>query len=112
MDNIITFKEVAEFLRNPPSLAPCPDFAWIWALHKHLVVGLQQLVCPQSAIHGWSGLVMDPAVYALLEPTPFGVIIDPGFLAMYANLVTEVAIKMTDNLFERNKNLIPVISQY
>jgi hypothetical protein len=33
-----------------------------------MVKALKQLVCPQSAIHGWSGLVLSPMVHALLEP--------------------------------------------
>jgi hypothetical protein len=27
MDQLITFNEAARFLKNPPTLAPCPDFA-------------------------------------------------------------------------------------
>jgi hypothetical protein len=104
MDYIITFKEVTEFLKNPPSLASRPDFARIRALCKHLVAALKQLVCPQSAIHGWSGIVMNPVMYTLLEPTPFGVIIDPGPFAMYANFAMEAAIKMANKIFNQNKN--------
>ena len=56
MDNITTFEESAEFLKNPPALAPRPDFGKIRALRKHLVLALKQLVCPQSTIQGWAGL--------------------------------------------------------
>jgi hypothetical protein len=60
-------------------LAPRPDFAKIYTLRKHIVMNLKQLVCPQSAIHGWSGLVMDRVMYALIEPsTPFVLIPNPG----------------------------------
>ena len=40
MDAIIDFKEVADFLKNPPSLEPRPDFAKIRALRKHIVTAL------------------------------------------------------------------------
>ena len=36
-----------------------------------MVKALKQLVCPQSPIHGWLGMVLYPMVYALLEPNPF-----------------------------------------
>jgi hypothetical protein len=86
MDHLITYEEAVGFIKNPPSLAPCPDFTKIWALQKHYVTSLTQLTCPQSLIHGWAGLVMDPVMYALLEPTtPFTAVVDPGKYAVYAN---------------------------
>jgi hypothetical protein len=79
MDHLITYKEAMGFIKNPPSLAPLPDIAEIRALQKHYKTGLTQLTCPQSLIHGWAGLVMDPVMYALLEPiTPFTAVVDPG----------------------------------
>ena len=71
MDSLITFDEAAEFLKNPPSLSPRPDFSKHRALRKNMVKALKQLMCPQSAIHGWSGMVLSPMVYALLKPNPF-----------------------------------------
>jgi hypothetical protein len=71
MDSLITFDEAAKFRKNPPSLSPQQDFLKLCVLRKHMVKALKQLVCPQSAIHGWSGMVLSPMVYALLEPTPF-----------------------------------------
>jgi hypothetical protein len=69
MDHLITYKKAAVFLKNAPSLAPHPDFARIRALQKHILTALKLLVCPQSTIHGWTGLAMDPIMYALLETT-------------------------------------------
>jgi hypothetical protein len=43
METIINFKEVAAFLKNPPSLEPRPDFAKIRALRKPIVTALAQL---------------------------------------------------------------------
>ncbi len=73
MDSLITYDEVAEFLKNPPLLSPRPDFSKMRALRKHMVKALKQLVCPQSAVHGWTGMVLSPMVYALLEPTAFAI---------------------------------------
>ena len=52
MDSLITYDEAAEFLKNPPSLSPRPDFSKMRALRKHMVTALKQLVCPQIQIHG------------------------------------------------------------
>ena len=52
MDSLITFDEAAEFLQNPPSLSPRPNFSKLRALKKYMVKALKQLVCPQSQIHG------------------------------------------------------------
>jgi hypothetical protein len=71
MDTIVPFDNVVDCLRNPPSVHPCPDFTKLRALCLHLIKALKFIECPQSALHGWSGLAMAPAVYALLEPVPF-----------------------------------------
>jgi hypothetical protein len=111
MDHLITYKEAVGFIKNPLSLAPRPDFIKIRALQKHYVTGLKQLTCPQSLIHGWAGLVMDPVMYALLEPTkPFTAVVDPGEYAVYANFGTEAAMKMTDKIFEQNKTTTSPLS--
>jgi hypothetical protein len=105
MDHLITYEEAVGFIKNPPSLAPHLDFAKIRALCKHYVMGLKQLIGPQSLIHGWAGLVMDPVMYALLKPTmPFVAVVDTGEYAIHANFSTKAAMKMTDKIFEHNKN--------
>jgi hypothetical protein len=71
MDAVITFKEVTEFLKNPPLLAPRPDFNQLCALRQHIVTALKELTCPQSPIHRWSSLAIAPGIYALLEPQAF-----------------------------------------
>ena len=67
MDAVIDYDEAAGFLKNLPSLEPRPNFTNIRALQKHIVQALAQLLGPQSAIHRWSGLAMDPASYLLFE---------------------------------------------
>jgi hypothetical protein len=95
---------VAGFLKNPPSLEPHPNFTNIQALHKHVIKALSQLFCPQSAIHRWSGLTMDPVKYLLLEGTPFVVPVDPGAVAIYPQWAALMTIKMIDVTFLCNKN--------
>jgi hypothetical protein len=106
MDHLNTYEEAVVFKKNPPSLAPRPDFARIRALRKHIVTAHKLIVCPQSAIHGWGGLVMDPVMYALLKPTAplFIGVNNPGNFPVYANFAPEAAIKMTDKQFKRDKN--------
>jgi hypothetical protein len=104
MDSLITYKEAAEFLKNPPTMLPRPDFAKLRALSKHMTQALKQLVCPQSQIHGWTGLVMDPGLYALIEPVPFTVPVNPGATPVYQTFAPPAMIKMVDYAFERNKN--------
>jgi hypothetical protein len=64
-----------------------------------MVKALKQLVCPQSAIHGWSGMVLSPMVYALLEPTPFVIPGNPGPVAVYTQFATPAMIKQIEAVF-------------
>jgi hypothetical protein len=104
MDQLITFDEVAGFLKNTPTLAPRPDFAKIQALHKHINTVLMQLVCPQSQIHRWAGLAMEPNMYALIEAVPFAIPINPGDMPIYTQFATPSHMKMADAIFLHNKN--------
>ncbi len=82
MNSLITYDEAAEFLKNPPSLSPRPDFTKMRVLRKHMVKALKQLLCPQSTVHGWTGMVLSPMMYALLEPTSFAIPGNPGLVAV------------------------------
>jgi hypothetical protein len=104
MDSLITYKEAAEFLKNPPMMLPRPDFAKLRALRKHMTQALKQLVCPQSQIHGWTGLVMDPGLHALIKPIPFTVPVNPGATPVYQNSAPPAMVKMVDYAFKRNQN--------
>jgi hypothetical protein len=104
MDAVITFEEVTEFLKNPPSLALRPDFNQLRALRQHIMRALKQLTCPQRPIHGWSGLAIDPGVYALLELQAFVELLNPGTTAIYPPFLPPSANKMIDKIFVRDKN--------
>ncbi len=106
MDAIIEYDKAAGFLKNPPSLEPRPNFTNIRALQKHIVQGLAQLSCPQSAIHGWSGLAMDPAAYSLLEGMAFVIPPDPGPTPIFPSgvAVAWTVMKTTEATFVRDKN--------
>jgi hypothetical protein len=106
MDTLITYDEVMGFLKNPPTLAPRPDFIRPCALCKHMNDALKQLACPQSAIHGWTSLVMDPIMYKLLEPIPFAIPINPGGIPNILHTSTTAMIKMLTLVFDRNKNYL------
>jgi hypothetical protein len=69
-----------------------------------MMQALKQLVCPQSQIHGWTGLVMDPGLYALIKPGPFAVPVNPGAALVYQKFSPPAVMKMVDYVFEWNKN--------
>jgi hypothetical protein len=105
MDAVIDYEEAAGFLKNPPSLEPCPNFTNIHALQKHIMQALVQLSCPQSNIHGWSGLAMDPATYLLLEGVAFTIPPDPSPTEIFPGGagVARTAMKKIQATFNRNK---------
>jgi hypothetical protein len=85
MDATISTEEVTAALGNLPSLDPRPNAVNIRALRVHIERALQLLPCPQSVHHGWKGLAMSRAMYALLVTggSPFQTPTDPGPAAIY-----------------------------
>ncbi len=108
MDAVIDYDEAAGFLKNPISLEPRPNFTNIRALQKHIVHPLVQLSCPQSAIHGWSGLAMDPASYLLLEGAAFTIPLDPGPTAIFPGGVADEVAAVINRLAA---NQLAIMSQ-
>ncbi len=47
---------------------------------------------------------MDPGLYALIEPIPFNIPINPGATPVYQNFGPPAMMKMVDYAFEQNKN--------
>jgi hypothetical protein len=103
MNQLITYEEAAGFLKNPPSLAPRPDFTKIWVLRKHITQALKQLDCPQSLIYGWVGLAMDPAMDSLIKFTPYAAPTDPGDVPNYPQFATPQVIKTLDRSWENTR---------
>ena len=83
MNFLITYDEVVALVANPPTLAPCPNFTNLRALHCHLQHALQRLVNPQSNVLGWSRLVMSRPMYQMLSTSAFRLPSDPGQQAIY-----------------------------
>ncbi len=94
MNHLITYDEAARFIKNPSLLAPCPNFTKIWALCKHITQALKLQKCPQSMLHRWTGLAMDPTMYMLLNPTPFFAPPVPGHVPVYLPLPPQRQSKM------------------
>ncbi len=104
MDKIIMYESVAKFHKNPPTLLPHPDFTKFHALQQHMARALKQLLCLQSAIRGWSGLILLPIVYTLLEPTPFLAPVYPGNVDVYPQFALPAQIKTANAMFTCAQN--------
>ena len=83
MDAVIKYGEAEGYLKKKTSLEPRLDFNNIRTLKKHVIKALSQMFCPQSAVHGWAGLAMDPGTYLLLGRIVFAAINKPGPTAIY-----------------------------
>ncbi len=83
---------------------PRPAFTTIRAIQTHITKALKQLDCPQSLIHGWSGLAMNPTMYALNELSPFVAPPDPGNVPIYPNFAAPQVLKTIDKLWENARN--------
>jgi hypothetical protein len=97
MNQLISYNNVAGVLRVPafPKMTR-PDFPSIRALRKHLHWALAKLDCPQSRVYGWTGLAIDPTMYAMIETIPF-TIHNSGFQSPQQ-------MKTTEQLWENNRN--------
>jgi hypothetical protein len=71
MDTTITYDTILGLLANPPSLGSRPNFFNLRELRLHYARALKKVPCPQSAINGWSGAVLAPAMYALIDTKRF-----------------------------------------
>lgn len=115
IDSIIDYNTVVALLGTPPSLDPRPNFVNLHELRMHVARVLKKLPCPQSAVNGWSGAVMSPPMYALIDGTPFNFNIAPAtdvpyFPPIYeADGITLIPYKREQTLsitanFKRAKN--------
>jgi hypothetical protein len=77
MNVIISYDTSMSLLANLPSLDPRPDFFNLRVLQTHFTRALKNVPCPQSAVNGWMGAVLLPAMYALIDTNPFNWNINP-----------------------------------
>ena len=78
MVTIIEYDTVIALLANPPSLDPRPNFFNLCKLRTHFAHALKKLPCPQLAVNGWSGALISPPMYALIDGTSFNFNIAPA----------------------------------
>jgi hypothetical protein len=71
MDTTITYDTIVGLLANLPSIDPRPNFFNLRNLRTHFAQALKKIPCLQSSVNGWAGAVLSPAMYALIDPTPF-----------------------------------------
>ena len=71
MDATIAYNTILGLLANSPSLGLRPNFFNLRELRLHYARALKKVPCPQSAINGWSGAVLAPAMYALIDTQRF-----------------------------------------
>lgn len=101
---LITYEEAKETIGTLPSLAPRPNTVNIRALSSDLEQKLETIPSHQSPEHGYAGMVMDPALYALRAPTtPWIEWNDPGPHAPAADTTAEQGNLRT--LYDANKNV-------
>lgn len=105
MDTVISIDDAAGFLINPPNMASRPNFFKVRALRLHIAKGLRQIEHPDRAAHGWSGLATEPALYNLVDSTPWVMPTDPGPIAVYITTDTAADMKMKNATFVREKNM-------
>ena len=71
MDTIVIFEEASLLLANPPAVVPRPNFTNLCPLRKWLEECLKRLTHSTTHVMGWSGLVIVPVLYALIEAIVF-----------------------------------------
>jgi hypothetical protein len=86
-------------------MASQPNFFKVRALKLHIAKGLRQIQQPDRPAHGWSGLATEPALYALVDRTPWVMPIDPGPIVVYLPADTNAEMKKKNVTFVRAKNI-------
>ena len=105
MDNIIPYDDIMEMLKSPPTLAPWPNFFRLWVFRQHNVDVMKQILHPGYPQQGWAGMVLQPAIFTLINVVPFLPQPNPGLTTVYPPFTLTPAINMIDNLFKIDKNM-------
>jgi len=94
-----------KMLEGQPSLLPRPSCMRLRAWGKHNADIMAQIPHPDYPQHRWKGMVIQPALFALINTKPFAPPMDPGRLAVYPQYALVVAMKMIDSQFTINMNM-------
>ena len=105
MDDIIPYDDIAEMLKSPPTLAPRPNFFRLRAFRRHIVDVMKKIPHPGYPQHGWAGMVLQPAIFAPINATPFSPPPNPGLIAIYPQFALQPAIRIAHSQFKINKNM-------
>ena len=105
MDDMILYDDIMGMLDRPPSLALRPNFFRLRAFRRYIVDVMKQIPHPGYNQHGWAGMVLQPAIFALINAMPFAPPPSPGLIATYLPFVLQPAIQMADSQFKISKNL-------
>jgi hypothetical protein len=105
MDDIIPYNVIMEMLKGPPTLAPRPNFFRLWVFCQHIVDVMKQIPNPDYPQHGWAGMVLQPAIFALIKAIQFVPPTSPGLIAVYPLFALLMATKMIHNQLKIYKNM-------
>ena len=103
MDDIIPYNDIMEMLKIPPTLAPQPNFFHLRVFRWHIVDVMKQIPHPCYPQHGWAGMVLQPAIFALINAMPFVPLPNPGLIATYPPFALQPAIQMINSQFKIDK---------
>jgi hypothetical protein len=86
-------------------LAPRPNFFRLRVFRRFIVDVMKQIPHPGYPQHGWAGMVLQPAIFALINAIPFTPPPNPGLIATYHQYALPPEIRMADSQFKIDKNL-------
>ena len=66
---------------------------------------MKKIPHPGYPQHGWAGMVLQPAIFALINATPFVPPPNPGLIATDPPFALQPAIRMIDSQFKIDKNM-------
>ena len=94
-----------EMLKIPPTLAPRPNFFRLRVFRRLIVDVMKQIPHPGYPQHGWAGMVLQPAIFTLINAMPFVPPPNPGLIATYPQFALQPAVRMIDSQFKIEKNM-------
>ena len=97
MDDTILYDDIKGMLDSPPLLAPRPNFFRLRAFRRYIVDVMKQIPHLGYPQHGWAGMVLQPAIFALINATPFAPPPNPGLIATYPQYALAAAMTMVDS---------------